>query len=46
MQDILFDGQACSIIYFRDITYSFHYEQIMNHLKVEKLIQGRIENDI
>ena len=38
-KEVLFDGEVCQMLNFRDISNSFHYEQIMIHLKLEKQIQ-------
>ena len=44
-QEILFDGEPSTITFFRDITTSMLYEQVLNEQRREQVIQQIVQND-
>ena len=44
-QEILFDGEPSTITFFRDITTSMLYEQVLNEQRREQVIQEIVQND-
>ena len=45
-QEVLFDGNISTISFFRDITYSMQYEQILDQEKRSKVIETALQDHL